>query len=977
MADKTDSIPLNKYHRIADSLFHLKKYDAAIINFRKAEEAYHLGKEWEQEVICLNAIGDIERKLGEHDKSIESLDKSLDVGLTYLDENNEHLANTFYLKGVNYFLKGNYYKAIYSEQEAVKRWAFVFGDQSFYVAKGCNLIGLSYRNIGRFDMAEDYLKRALKISEKELDSLHPGIGMIANNLSVVYKEKGDFDQALKYSKRAVYITLNNSPVDSISLAKKYNNTGMIYISLNDTVSAYNYYKKALDIRLAKLKSDHLDLAESYNNMGRISRVECRYDLALDYYYKSLEIYNKTYKEIHPRIADCYNNISNIYKEKGDFDKAIHFNSKALYMLRGFYRENHPDIANCLLNFGDIYNKKAEYGIALKNLDLAINANTFNGQILSPREQLFILSKKSQVFVDRFYAATNDTLDLIRAIAVLRDISKLTDDLRKSYESKGSMLALSKMVSKTFLEAIRISHYLFEITGNKNYLETAFFFAEKNKANVLVEAMLESRSQTYSGILDDLIEQEKTLKIKLEDCDQRRKKEIFNKGNRDKIKMKNLEHEFTSLNASYDSLIKVFEKNYQSYFLLKYSTSILTVKDVKQRISPGAVMIEYITSDSVLFIFSIMKNEFLVTKVRTDSIDHYVRKLRKSLSEMSIKNLNQRSIDSYRSAANRLYSLLIKPVEDRMQASELIIVPDGKLGYIPFETLLTELHPGLHIDFKNLNYLINKYSISYGNSATIHFDILNSLKCNAENGFLGIAPFTQRNTNYQYRDNGDTIKLSGLPSSKQEVESIQKMIGGRIFEDSSATLRNFLAEAANFKILHIATHGDVDDKHPLESRLYFFPDDHKSELQIFDLFGLNFNSELAVLSACNTGYGKLEKGEGIMSLARGFSYAGVPGVAMSLWNVNDKSTSEIMNGFYFYLKKGLTRNEALRQAKLDYIEKSDQVFASPYYWGGFVYIGKNDAIDFKNGRRNYWLLLFIVPVLGLAFIYLRRGKKEQS
>jgi len=975
-ATGADSSFINKFHHIADSLFENNTYESALTYYQKAADLYHSDKKWEQEVICLNGAGNAMRENREYGNAIEILNKSLDLGLKHLEENNEHLANTFHLKCLTYWSKGDYYQASFSEEEAVKRWKIIYGDKSYNVAKGYNNIGLCNKNTGRFDKALDYFKNALSIDENVLDSLHPDIASIINNISVVYKIKGDYDQALNYSKRAINITLNTHPVDSILLANKYNNIGMIYIDINDTVSAYKYYKLTLDIRLNTLENDHPDIAGSYNNMGRINRIEGRYDLALDYYNKSLEIYKKIYTGKHPDIAMCYNNISNTYKEKGDFDKAIFFNSKALGIRYEFYRENHPDIANCYLTFGDIYERMGQYEEALNYLESAIYANTLDGQILSDKEQLLILPKKARVYINRFYNTTNDTTDLIKALTVFKDISALVDNLRKSYKSKGSMLVLSKSVSETFLEAVRISYLLFEITKNKTYIDTAFFFAEKNKANVLVEAILESRSQTFSGILDSLIQQEKKLKSKLQECELKRQAEIFNKGKRNKERIKTLEKIFFSLNLSYDSLIKIFEKNYKNYFLLRYSTSILSSVEAQKALSPGTAIVEYVVSDSLLFIITITKENISITRVQVDSLDHLVYELRNTLSHLSVNTINSSKSLMYCKLAYRLYNILLQPVEEKIIGRDLIIIPDGKLGYIPFEVLLTERIQDSILDFRNLPYLIKKYPVNYGNSVTIHLELLNTLKCHAKNNFYGIAPFTETETTEDYIFNHDTLRLSKLPSSRQEVESIKKLIGGKIYESDLATKHNFLKEAENYKILHIATHGFVDDKKPLESCLFFYPDTSMdvNMLKIYDLFNLNFGSEMAVLSACNTGFGKLENGEGIMSLARGFSYAGVPGVVMSLWNVNDKSTSEIMQNFYNYLKKGYLRNEALRLAKLDYIEQSDKIFATPYYWGGFVYIGKNDVIDFNKSHKNYWFLLLIIPILGFVFYSYKRNRR---
>lgn len=244
-----DSLFKNKFHLLADSLFENKKYDEAFENYELAANIYHSEKKWEEEVICMNGAGNALRKNRQYDKAIEILNKSLNFGIKHLDENNEYLANTFHIKCLTYWDKGDYYKAGFSEDQAIKRWEIIYGKESHNVAKGYNNLGLCNKNTGNYNKSLEYYIKALKIWEVVLDSLHPYIASIINNISVVYTEKGDYDQALNYSKRAINITLNTHPVDSISLAKKYNNIGMIYIYLNDTALVYKYYKLTMDIRL--------------------------------------------------------------------------------------------------------------------------------------------------------------------------------------------------------------------------------------------------------------------------------------------------------------------------------------------------------------------------------------------------------------------------------------------------------------------------------------------------------------------------------------------------------------------------------------------------------------------------------------------------------------------------------------------------------------------------------------------------------
>jgi CHAT domain-containing protein len=196
-------------------------------------------------------------------------------------------------------------------------------------------------------------------------------------------------------------------------------------------------------------------------------------------------------------------------------------------------------------------------------------------------------------------------------------------------------------------------------------------------------------------------------------------------------------------------------------------------------------------------------------------------------------------------------------------------------------------------------------------------------------------------------------------------------------NEQATVAKFKEIAGNYKILHIATHGIVDNQNPVHSRLLFSPvtmQTDGADLQYNDLFNLQLNADLAVLSACNTGYGRNSEGEGIIALSRGFLYSGVPSLVISLWKVEDESTAAIMKSFYKYLKDGFSKDESLRKAKLDYLKKSDKLSASPYYWSGFVNIGNKDPLHLSNPSLNYlWLLLILIPVPG----YLIHRRKRRT
>jgi len=164
------------------------------------------------------------------------------------------------------------------------------------------------------------------------------------------------------------------------------------------------------------------------------------------------------------------------------------------------------------------------------------------------------------------------------------------------------------------------------------------------------------------------------------------------------------------------------------------------------------------------------------------------------------------------------------------------------------------------------------------------------------------------------------------------------------------------------------HTIIDNQNPMYSKLVFTPGGSGSQddgyLNTYELFSLHLPGQLAVLSACNTGGGKLERGEGIISLARGFFYAGIPSVVMTLWEIEDHSSADLMAIFYKNLKKGLPSDIALQRAKIAYMEKAGKLQSHPYFWAGYMVIGKTDSIVFKPVMKTIHLIL-----LGGAFLML--------
>ncbi|MCK4288988.1 MAG: CHAT domain-containing protein, partial [Bacteroidales bacterium] len=289
-----------------------------------------------------------------------------------------------------------------------------------------------------------------------------------------------------------------------------------------------------------------------------------------------------------------------------------------------------------------------------------------------------------------------------------------------------------------------------------------------------------------------------------------------------------------------------------------------------------------------------------------------------------------------------------------------------LGYIPFEALISMLPDVEKIDYRNLFYLIKNYPISYSYSATLLFKDYKTKTTG--NKLLAFAPAyeitdkTEKNQSLVLNKFSDI--LIPIKNAKTEINNINKIFDGKFLQDLDATELNFKTNANNFDVLHFAMHTIINDENPMYSKMVFTLDNDSIEdgfLNTYEIYNLDLNARLVVLSACNTGFGKLNKGEGIMSLTRGFLYAGVQSIIMTLWEIEDKSGAEIMTKFYNNLKKENSIDNALRKAKLDYIKSALPLRAHPYFWAAYIDIG-NSAPLYKNTLINPIMLSVIILII---------------
>ena len=273
-------------------------------------------------------------------------------------------------------------------------------------------------------------------------------------------------------------------------------------------------------------------------------------------------------------------------------------------------------------------------------------------------------------------------------------------------------------------------------------------------------------------------------------------------------------------------------------------------------------------------------------------------------------------------------------------------------------------------------------LSYSYSATLLAEMSSIKHSSYRKDFIGFAPSFGADNQDGVTMRNRRFALAPLNFNNKEISDVRKILGtGDVYFGKDATEERFKKDASKYSIIHFATHGMANDRDPDFSLLAFseIRDSIENEfLYVSDLYNMKLNADLVVLSACETGLGELRRGEGVISLARGFSYAGAKSIFTTMWSVNDQSTSMIIESFYKYLKEGKDKDEALFLAKSDYLKSANNNSAHPFLWAPYIIIGDTSAM--KLGSNWIWLYLTIggcVLIIISGFIIWKKAKKRSA
>lgn len=891
------------YDRLGECHYwYTQDYDKAIENCQKAL-AIHEQKSTEctpQKSSVYANIGMIymaklnnSEALANYKKALECQNDDADLGRINISIGDFYLRQSLYSQALNYFSKAEiHFKKFYKENKNHPNIASAYANKA-----------ICHQNMGAYAKAIIHITKAKQIFDEKLGVNHSNVLKIQAFIGFCYVSQGQYDEAVPIFK---FLITQNLDSQQGFKANIFDKLGFCYAMKKQKDSFNTIMPQLIAHTEASTFTSLLDKARVYRNIGVNYRLAKNYRQAAVFYQKALKLIDSIDYKDEKMINLIHLELGNNAFDEGKTDESIEYYEKVL--------NTHSNKEN---------KKSLEYYYTIYGLSLA--------------------------YYQKFETAADKT-SLNKAIELMDASVNIILELRNDYIEQADKLYLNSDGNIVFDKLIEMLLRKNALEPDANLLKKCFVLSEQNKSMRLLEGIKGVEIGQTSAIVDSIKGAKQTINT-LENQIYMVSKEAS------KNQTEYWKSQLFEAKQEHERFVNTLKTESEQYFKEIYQPKILSIESVQGLLTVHQTLLEYFVGDSSIFIFTVNKDNYNVLEVKKDfALDSLVEAMRTGI--YNTEYLKQpdslvKFTTRYVNAAKTLYDKIIAPVKTLLRGS-VVIVPDGALGYIPFDALLKE-KPKELLDAEDYKYLLNDHKISYCYSATILKDMVNKKhRQEPTQLFLAMAPYFKGDTATIKLNSSDLIAsindlhpsglrngLDSLRHTGEEVTRLQRIMGGEAIIGKGATEDVFNKKASAARIIHLATHGKMDDKVGDYSYLAFTEQADSLEnewLYTRELYNLSLNADMVVLSACETGIGKLQRGEGIISLARAFAYAGAKSIVTTLWQVKDKSTKDIMILFYQNLKKGKAKDDALHQAKLDYIKNQNGELALPYYWSGIIPIG---------------------------------------
>lgn len=828
---------------------------------------------------------------------------------------------------------------------------FRFAGNHKYESVTLSSMGSFYTRLGNWKKAVELQKKAIEINHKI--GAEDDISMLLTNLGTTYLRQNEPQKALEVFHES--IKFSEKREDIFNEIRTLNLLGTTYEEIGDTKRALEYQTQALE--KSQTEQEDAFSTQIFNDLGRLSANLGENRKAIEYFQKAVESARKSNNK---RLeASTLGNLGQTFFALGDKQKAFEFLNKSLEINHGLADKFGE--AAVLKKLGNIYLKLGENDKAVENINKSLEIYRLLEDTQNLAETLLLSAKidSQKNSLETAQTKLETAISLIEKIRLRVNVA----DLRDSFSAN---------LQDFYALYIEILMKREKIEPNKNFAALALQANERAHARGLLDLLAESNANIRQGVDEKLLAKESEIQNLLTARLENLTKVLNGKAKPEEVE--NLKQEIVKIRTDFEQIQAQVRRASPHYSSLTQPKT-LDVKEIQAQIlDENSVLLEYALGKDRSYLWIVGKNDFRVVELpaKTD-IEQTVREFYDALTarnkqikfetdEENALRIKQKDIDIQNLSAE-LGEKILMPAMPFLKDKRVLIVADGALQYVPFAAL----KPNNSSFLVETNELVNLPSAS----------VLAVLR--HENGKRRLAPktlavladpifektderFQTASVNKQKlefvavsrkRTRGNTetregFELQRLPFTRREAEVISAFVPENQQEkllDFAASRRSAMSpELANYRFVHFATHGILSNENPELSGIAFSMFDEKGKeqdgfLRVGDIYNLKFPAEMVVLSGCKTGLGKEIKGEGLVGLTRGFMYAGAKRVTVSLWDVNDEATSELMARFYKEMlgANKLTPAAALRQAQIAMLK--DKRWQNPYFWSTFILQGE--------------------------------------
>ncbi len=1034
-AEVLKSITFYRTRRIYDSLYNYIQFEGSfkLNNGNKklaVNKAEKLLKEIKKNasphfvVEAITELGWIYDDTGQHQKAYNLLETAFPFAISNKESQNTDLAGVEYRQGYyaskmgDFPLAKKHYQKSLSLLKKTGKQDYVFYNQVY------NALGGMMWQEAKLDSAKFYFQEAVKVLEKtdETDIMNRFYrpALVKMNLAVLWNALGKNQEAISISEESIagfqeyinrstdeartYKAKNHQCVVIDNMAAFYNTLGEYSRSQELIEYSFEQKKKLFEKNDINLIISNIILAEAKTASRDFEGATKNADIALellktspgtDLYWEAAALSTRA------TIYDSMNDVENaaIYYEKAEaayrnsmgsnytkdfLDNFIEYSlfaaknqkrEKAIFLAKETYDFTHTgDFKNTLqefyhtINLAQIYYLLKEYEEAEKYSMEALRFNNLKeGEKISTTDSILSQYRKPQALLinaqSKYYLANNKNPFLLKELLNQAEEGIAILDQRKKVVSNNedvTLLITENEELLNFAEKLRLE--LFQMTKDEVYLDKLIALHESSIYNRIRSRLNLRDNVAFQNIPKEVVSREKQLKSKMVSS--------LNDSESSNISP------FFEAAENWEYFLDSLKQNFPKYYKMRYATLEEPMNDLQQKIPKNTTVVRYIFIEDELYAFVVSASVKKMIKLNYSIVKNHIS---------NIKN-DEFSVEKSRPILYQLYRALWFPLEKYVQTPKVVIVPDHELFNLSFETLTPK--PLKNFQEMITNSLLAKYDISYNYSLLLYKDNRKVIDYPSE--FIAFAPGFNKKMKDEYKlAIKDSVKLDKTyltllpqPFSEDLVKQYAKIFDGDYFINESASKDLFINQAKEHKIIHIGTHAESNNISPELSRLIFAKktDDKEyydeNSLYSYEIYNIDLSSNLAILTACETGKPTYQAGEGMISLAHAFNYAGSESILTSLWEIDEQSSAEIVTLFYDNLSMGMPKDEALRKAKLKYIANAEGRTAAPQYWAGLVLIGDIAPIDLNNGVAWWWYWLAGIVAI-LLVIAILKNKKQTS